>query len=197
MDLTPEQKQKVAEWVATGDNLSAIQKKLGETFKISMTYMDVRFLVDDLNLQLKDPKPAVVASDVAKTPPSPHGASPGKDAGEKKGFLDKVKEKVGLGSNASEEALPPDLEEDEETIEDEAPGSASSVSLDVDKVTLIPGALASGTVTFSDGVTGKWIVDQYGRPGFTEVSKPGYRPSPADAQSFMRELSAALQRKGY
>ena len=29
--------------------------------------------------------------------------------------------------------------------------------------------------------------------GSTEVSKPGYRPSAADAQAFMQELSAALQ----
>ena len=53
---------------------------------------------------------------------------------------------------------------------------------------VIPGAMASGTVTFSDGVTGKWMVDQYGRPGFTEVSKPGYRPSPADGQAFKQPL---------
>jgi hypothetical protein len=51
-------------------------------------------------------------------------------------------------------------------------------------------------VTFSDGVTGKWIVDQTGRPGFTSISQPGYRPTPEDAQVFMRELDAALQRKG-
>jgi hypothetical protein len=30
----------------------------------------------------------------------------------------------------------------------------------------------------------------------TEISQPGYRPSPADAQAFMQELSAALQKKG-
>ena len=58
-------------------------------------------------------------------------------------------------------------------------------------------AVASGTVTFSDGVTGKWIIDQYGRPGFTEVSQPGYRPSPQDGQAFMKELSRALQQRGY
>jgi hypothetical protein len=57
--------------------------------------------------------------------------------------------------------------------------------------------MASGTVTFSDGVSGKWIVDNYGRPGFTEISQPGYRPTPADAQSFLQELSAALQKRGY
>ena len=58
------------------------------------------------------------------------------------------------------------------------------------------GALASGSVTFSDGVTGKWMVDQYGRPGFTKVSQPGYRPKPEDAQAFMQELSLALQQRG-
>ena len=64
-------------------------------------------------------------------------------------------------------------------------------------MTLIPGALASGTVVFSDGVTGKWIVDNYGRPGFTEISQKGYRPSAADAQAFMQELNLALQQKGF
>ena len=71
------------------------------------------------------------------------------------------------------------------------------MNVTVDKVTLIPGAMASGTVTFGDGVTGKWIVDNYGRPGFTEVSKPDYRPKPADAQAFMQELSRALQQRGF
>jgi hypothetical protein len=52
-------------------------------------------------------------------------------------------------------------------------------------------------VTFSDGVSAKWIGDQYGRPGFTEVSKPGYRPAPADGQAFMQELSRALQKRGF
>jgi hypothetical protein len=79
---------------------------------------------------------------------------------------------------------------------DELPEGASNVTVDVDNVTLIPGALASGTVTFSDGVTGKWLVDQYGRPGFTEVSQPGYRPKPEDAQAFMQQLSHALQQRG-
>ena len=57
MTLTEEQKKTVSGWVAAGDSLSVIQKKLSEQMKISMTYMDVRFLVDDLNLQLQDPPP--------------------------------------------------------------------------------------------------------------------------------------------
>lgn len=192
MTLTPEQKQTVASWVAAGDNLSAVQKKLSEQFQVSMTYRDVRFLVDDLNLELKDPAPKVDASDVSKAPqPKPTTTAAGPD---KKGFFDKAKEKLGLAKDS-----PPDEADADAEIEDELEDlpAGGSVRVDVDKVTLLPGALASGSVTFSDGVTGKWMVDQYGRPGFSEVSKPGYRPTPADAQAFMQELSAALQSRGF
>jgi hypothetical protein len=192
MTLTPEQKQAVSTWVATGDNLSSIQKKLSEQFKISMTYMDVRFLVDDLNLALKDHAPKADASDVAK-------ATAAEKPAEKKSLLEKAKEKLGLGKDEAEAPLPGEEELPEDADLDEAlppAGGPSNVSVSVDKVTLLPGAMASGTVTFSDGVSGKWIVDNYGRPGFTEISQPGYRPSASDAQAFMQELSAALQQRG-
>src|SRR3569833_2539596 len=201
MNLTPEQKQAVSSWVAAGDSLSAVQKKLLDQFKISMTYMDVRFLVDDLNLALKDPAPKADANDVTKAPtPRPNAPGAAKPE-EKKGLLGRAKEKLGLGKTETagqDEELPP---EGAEFAEDDGRGGedfgqGSSVNVTVDKVTLIPGAVASGTVTFSDGVTGKWIVDNYGRPGFTEVSQPGYRPSPADAQAFMQELNLALQQRG-
>ena len=66
MPLSPEQKQAVSDWIAAGDNLSTVQKKLTEQFKVSMTYRDVRFLVDDLGLELKNPAPKPDASDVTK-----------------------------------------------------------------------------------------------------------------------------------
>lgn len=181
MALTPEQTASVTSWVAAGDNLSAIQKKLLEQFKVSMTYRDVRFLVDDLNLALKDPAPKVDASDVTKAAATRPGAS-GKAA--PAGEAGQVAEAAGT-------------EEDYGDVPEDLPAGASSVSVTVDKVTLIPGALASGDVTFSDGVTGKWVVDNQGRPGFTKISKPGYRPSPEDGQAFMQELSAQLQKRGF
>lgn len=184
MSLTPEQKASVSLWVAAGDNLSAVQKKITEQFKFSMTYRDVRFLVDDLNLELKDPAPKVDASDVSKTPP-PVAKAPGPSA-QPAGIAD-----AAAGSPADAEA---ELADD--GLEDLPPG-ASSVTVEVDKVTLIPGALAAGTVTFSDGVTGKWVIDQQYRPGFTEISQPGYRPTPADSQAFMQQLSAQLQKRGF
>jgi hypothetical protein len=50
--LTPEQITKVSAWVAEGATLSQIQERLSSQLEVSMTYMDVRFLVDDLNLAL-------------------------------------------------------------------------------------------------------------------------------------------------
>jgi hypothetical protein len=195
MTLTPEQKSTVASWIAAGDNLSTVQKKLREQFQLSLTYMDVRFLVDDLNLTLKDPEPKADTSDVTKAkPPAVNAATKSPNVQEKNGLLAKAKEKLGLGKTADAGVL----EEDAETLEEDAlPPVPGSVVVEVDGVTLIPGAIASGSVTFSDGVTGKWIVDQYGRPGFTEVSQPGYRPTPEDGQAFMQELDAALRQKGF
>ncbi|HLP26521.1 MAG TPA: hypothetical protein VK477_12645 [Acidobacteriota bacterium] len=197
MTLTPEQKAAVASWIAAGDNLSAVQKKLGEQFKISLTYRDVRFLVDDLELELKDPAPKVDTTDVTKaaaaraTPPAPT---------EKKGMLDKLKEKVGLGSNSSD--APADDEDElhadefpEEEPMPEAPAGAGGVTVDLDRV-VRPGFAMSGTVSFSDGVSGKWALDQYGRL-MLDTGQPGYKPSAPDVQAFQRELQMQLQRHGY
>ncbi|HWZ95051.1 MAG TPA: hypothetical protein VNW30_07640 [Opitutaceae bacterium] len=172
MTLTPEQKQTVSSWVAAGDNLSTVQKKLSEQFQLSLTYMDVRFLVDDLGLELKNAAPKL-ATDIGKAPSADPAGGP---------------------AAATEEPAGEDLADDAEDFA--APPGGGAVKITVDNVTLLPNALASGTVIFSDGVTGKWIVDNMGRPGMTEISQPGYRPSPADAQAFMQELSRSLQKKG-
>lgn len=182
MSLTPEQKQAVASWVAAGDNLSAVQRKLVEHFKLSLTYRDVRFLVDDLDLALKDAAPKVDASDVTKATPPPAAR--------------KAAPAPAPAAAADEDDISADAPLPEEDELAAPPAGAGNVTVDVDAVTLLPGALASGTVTFSDGVTAKWVVDQYGRPGFTEVSQPGYRPKPTDAQAFMQQLGAALQQRG-
>jgi hypothetical protein len=181
MSLTPEQTQAVASWVAAGDTLSAVQRKLVEHFKLSLTYRDVRFLVDDLDLALKDAAPKVDASDVTKAQPPPA----------RKAAPAPTSEAAADEDDISADAPLPDEDE-----LDAPPAGAGNVTVEVDAVTLLPGALASGSVTFSDGVTGKWVVDQYGRPGFTEVSQPGYRPKPTDAQAFMQQLGAALQQRG-
>lgn len=70
MNLTDAQKEAVTGWVADGLKLSEIQSRISESFEVSLTYMDVRFLIEDLELQLKEqPKP--VDSDLRNVPPPP------------------------------------------------------------------------------------------------------------------------------
>jgi hypothetical protein len=178
MSLTPEQKQAVTAWVAAGDNLSVIQKKLAEQFKLSMTYRDVRFLVDDLGLELKNAAPKTDASDVSKATVAKPASGPARH------------EPVEGASDDA--ALPPDALPEDEGVPPAGPGS---LSLEIDRI-MRPGTMVSGTVTFSDGVTGKWALDQQGRL-MLETAQKGYQPSPPDIQAFQRELQTQLQRQGY
>ena len=68
MQFSEEQKQSIAQWVAEGAKLSDIQSRVNDEFNAALTYMDVRFLVDDLDLELKD-QPKSVDNDLRNTPP--------------------------------------------------------------------------------------------------------------------------------
>jgi hypothetical protein len=57
MNLDEGQRRKVAEWIEEGLKLSEIQTRIAKEFGIPMTYMDVRFLIDDLKLKPKDIQP--------------------------------------------------------------------------------------------------------------------------------------------
>ena len=48
MELSDAQKVAVTQWIQEGRSLADVQRSLREDFEISITYMDVRFLVDDL-----------------------------------------------------------------------------------------------------------------------------------------------------
>lgn len=54
MNLSDEQKSVVCQWVSEGESIARIQNLLKEQFSIGLTYMDVRFLVDDLGVTYKD-----------------------------------------------------------------------------------------------------------------------------------------------
>ena len=149
---TAEQKREISRWVADGMGLSEIQKKINEDFGLVMTYMDVRFLVDDLDLTLVD----------------------------------------------EEEEVQPDDSQAEnlgEPVPEDPVGGESSVQVELDTVTP-PGAMASGTVVFSDGETKKWTLDQFGRLALSGGSE-GYKPSEEDVVEFQKELDSALRGKGF
>ena len=54
MKLSDEQKTVVSQWVSEGESIAKIQDLLKEYFNLGLTYMDVRFLVDDLGVIYKD-----------------------------------------------------------------------------------------------------------------------------------------------
>ena len=69
MNLTDEQRQRVTALILQGAKLSEIQTRLAAEFGLKLTYMEARFLVDDLKLTPKDPEPPkVVAPPVAAKP---------------------------------------------------------------------------------------------------------------------------------
>jgi hypothetical protein len=61
MKLDEGQRKTVAGWIEQGLKLSEIQTKISNEMGVTMTYMDVRFLIDDLKLQPKDIQPIAAA----------------------------------------------------------------------------------------------------------------------------------------
>ena len=79
MNLDEAQRQRVSAWIIQGAKLSEIQNRLLSEFGKKLTYMEVRFLVDDLKLTPKDPEPPKAAV----PPVSPPAADPAKRTVEK------------------------------------------------------------------------------------------------------------------
>lgn len=133
MNLNDEQKKLVSQWVKEGCGLSELQRRLADQLKLNLTYMDVRFLMIELGLDLQDKKTAAPVKDLNPSSSQPHSRQ----------------------ADATADVAPDDL--DNEPM----PGSGR-VSVDVDRI-VRPGALVSGNVVFSDGVKATWALDQMGR----------------------------------
>ena len=124
-------------------------------------------LVDDLKLMPKDPEPAKPAEPVLTGAVVPPAA--------------------GVPSPADRPGAPG-------PIPAPSAGGPGRVSLSVDQLTR-PGAVVSGKVTFSDGNTAAWHIDQTGQLGLIPT-KPGYRPPASDVQSFQMALETELSKLG-
>ena len=179
MQLDDQQKKIVAVWIEEGLDLSAIQARLESELNIIMTYMDVRFLVGDLELMPKDEEES--AEEDNEVEEEPVGAMPGGPSSEDP-FPAPDDPMADAPTPAPDEA--PDNEMPE-------PGNGGDLSISVSPVTK-PGMMASGSVTFSDGVTCDWYLDQFGRPGLVPPAE-GYRPPEADMPVFGQKLQEALQ----
>lgn len=160
MQLNDAQKDAVRKWIAEGCGLTEIQKRLNDEFKLHVTFLDLRFLILDLGLTIKEQEKKTGAGlDLAKTAP-------------------------GRPDEEATDMEPPPL----------GPEGAPGVAVTLDRI-VKPGAVISGTVRFSDGVSASWMLDQLGRLAL-DAGKPNYRPSPEDVQAFQVELRNLLQSRG-
>jgi len=166
MELNSSQKQQVAEWAAAGDSLSALQEKIATELGIKLTYMETRFLIEDIEVDLTDGQPAEEA-------PGDENSADADQAAE------------------TADAEPVDLED--AGFDGEA--GSGRVSVSVDKITR-PGAVVSGDVTFSDGKTASWTLDQMGQLRLIPAEE-GYQPGQDDIQAFQTALQAELQKQGF
>lgn len=173
MALNEEQLAAVRQWVEDGAGLNDVQRRIQEEFGVTMTYMDVRFLVLDIGATVKD-----------KEPPKPVEPEPEMVASEQE--RPTLQEEARFGANEEQSIAP----------EDDEPKMPTRVSVTLDKV-VRAGAMMSGTVTFSDGVVGSWMLDRMGRLALTKISQPGYQPSDIDLEAFQLELQAKLQAGAY
>jgi len=167
MTLTDAQKAEVAQWIQQGAKIAEIQNRLDSELGARLTYMEVRFLVDDLKLTPVDPEPPKAPEPPPVAPASPAANAPASIA------------PTATASPAPEQAAP----------------LGGSVSVVVDQIAR-PGALVSGKVTFSDGQNAAWTLDQMGRLGLAADQK-GYRPTPADVEQFQLALQNELAKAGF
>src|SRR5436190_17910660 len=79
MNLDEAQKRKVTAWIEEGLKLSEIQSKLASELGVKLTYMETRFLVDDLKLTPKDHAPPQAAKEISGQPSGPGASAVGGD----------------------------------------------------------------------------------------------------------------------
>ncbi|MFM1561398.1 MAG: vWA domain-containing protein [Roseibacillus sp.] len=101
MELNDDQKLQVAAWIADGLGLSELQKRLKSDLDLTLTYMDVRCLVDDLSLVSRDLEVEEKEEDAA-SPPTP-APGPPRDPDRKRtplAIVDKNADRASLGSGS-------------------------------------------------------------------------------------------------
>jgi len=100
-----------------------------------------------------------------------------------------------IGAAPSTGTPPPPAGKKTSTTPATPPPATGGVSVTVDQIAR-PGAIVSGKVTFSDGQSADWYLDQTGRLGVVP-GQQGYKPSAADVQQFQAALQSELARMGF
>ena len=177
--MTNEERDSVImEKLNEGMSLSDVQKLLESQYGLRMTYLDLRLLAADLQVNWEKQDKPKVAEKPAPVAPAP-AAVPEESADEPLG---------------NDENLVDDEAEEEDQMEDESAVSGETqVELDESP---IPGTVASGTVKFASGASGKWAVMRGGRLGF-EPDEGSAEPTEDDFAQFQVELRTVDGREHY
>ena len=167
MDKALEQQVKafMAEKLAAGITLSEIQSLVNAEFKLSMTYMDIRILASELEIDWQKLSPEKQsAAPAQESTPAPESAPETNDATQE------------TAEPMPENAAMPDL---------------STTTVEVSKLAR-PGMMFSGSATFANGSTADWYLDNMGRLGVDNLQ--GDKPSPEDIEKFQIVLQNELRK---
>ena len=150
--------------LADGISLSEIQSLVNAEFKQNMTYMDIRILASELEVDWKKFDPEKKADTPAEAEAAPAEAAPAETAG-------------------AEETAPADA----------APAmpDLSDTKIEVSKIAR-PGMMFSGSATFANGATAEWFLDNMGRLGLDNLQ--GENPSKEDVRKFQIALQLELRK---
>ncbi len=94
MNLNDEQKQIIAQRLSDGASIADIQRLVTSEFGLALTFMETRFLLDDLNLELKKEAPKPEPVDAGSAAESLSGISEANSANQGSGGLSVEIDKV-------------------------------------------------------------------------------------------------------
>lgn len=174
----------IQESLSQGMSLSELQDQLAQRFGIHMTYMELRMLTSELQVNWEKQDEKAVRS--KGLPDAKADATPTRS-------LPPEEDRPDAGYDEAAEPV-------DETTAQDAPAKDEGVirgktTVEVSKV-VRPGAALSGKVSFGSGASGEWYLDQYGRIGFTP-DEGSANPDQQDAQEFQSALQAEMQKMGY
>ena len=154
----------MAEKIAAGISLSEIQSLVNAEFKLSMTYMDIRILASELEI------------DWQKLSPEKKTSAP-------------EEQTAPTQEEATESAAEPAAQEQPE--QPDCMPDLSTTKVEVSKLAR-PGMMFSGSAVFANGSTADWYLDNMGRLGVDNLQ--GDKPSQEDIEKFQMVLQNELRK---
>ena len=170
----------IMECLDGGMSLSELQNQLAERFDLHLTYMELRMLTADLqvNWSKQDAK-VEAAKPKAKPAPKPAPAQVPNAPADNSEYEDGEDD----AADTQDAGAPPAKPEADDALR-------GQTTVEVSKL-VRPGAAVSGTVKFGSGASGEWYLDQFGRLGFIPDEGSG-QPDQQDIQEFQVEVQKAL-----